>query len=133
MPSDKKRQYKVGYGKPPRHTRFAKGWSGNPKGRPPETNNLSNLLEQELNQRVVVAADGKRQAITKWRAFIKQLVDRAAAGDLRAGKLILELYSGTKSRADTTLAQPADFTDADLKVIEQLKAQLPGKKRESDD
>jgi predicted DNA-binding ribbon-helix-helix protein len=133
MASDKKRDYGVGYGKPPRHTRFTKGQSGNPKGRPPETNNLSSLLYQELNQRVVVAADGKRQAITKWRAFIKQLVDRAAAGDLRAGKLILELYSGTKSRADTTSAQPADFTDADLKVIEQLKAQLPGKKRESDD
>jgi predicted DNA-binding ribbon-helix-helix protein len=133
MASDKKRDYQVGYGKPPRHTRFTKGQSGNPKGRQPETKNLSSLLDQELNQRVVVAADGKRKAITKWRAFIKQLVDRAAAGDLRAGKLILDLYSGTESRAEATSSQTADFTHADLKVIEQLKAQLPGKKRGSDD
>ena len=90
------------------------------------------MLDQELNQRVVVAEDGKRKAITKWRAFIKQLVDRAAAGDLRAGKLILDLYSGTESRAEAKSSQTADFTDADLKVIEQLNAQLPGKKRGSD-
>jgi predicted DNA-binding ribbon-helix-helix protein len=133
MASDKKRDYEVGYGKPPRHTRFTKGQSGNPKGRQPETKNLSSLLDQELNRRVVVAADGKRKAITKWRAFIKQLVDRATAGDLRAGKLILDLYSDTERRAEATSSQTADFTDADLKVIEQLKAQLRGKKRGSDD
>ena len=132
MPSDKMRAYEVGYGKPPHRTRFTKGQSGNPQGRPPEAKNLSSLLDQELNQRVVVAVDGKRKAITKWRAFIKQLVDRAAAGDWRAGKLILDLYSRTESRAEATSSQTADFTDTDLKVIEQLNAQLPGKKRGSD-
>ena len=133
MPFDKKRDYEVGYRKPPRHTRFTKGHSGNPQGRPPEAKNLSNLLLQELNQRVIVAVDGKRKAITKWRAFIKQLVDRAAAGDWRAGKLILDLYSGIESRVEATSAQTADFTDADLKVIDQLKARLRGKKPVSDD
>ena len=62
MPSDTKRDYEVGYSKPPRHTRFTKGQSGNPQGRPPEAKNLSNLLLQELNQRVIVAVeflDGK--------------------------------------------------------------------------
>src|SRR5262249_55793626 len=33
MPSDKRHDYKVGYGKPPCQTRFRKGRSGNPKGR----------------------------------------------------------------------------------------------------
>ena len=33
MPPDNKRDYEVGYGKPPRHTRFTKGRSGNPRGR----------------------------------------------------------------------------------------------------
>jgi hypothetical protein len=133
MPFDKKRDYEVGYRKPPRHTRFTKGHSGNPQGRPPEAKNLSNLLLQELNQRVIVAVDGKPRAVSKRRAFIKQLVDRAAAGDWRAGKLILDLYSGIESRAEATSSQTADFTDTDLKVIEQLQAQLPGKKRGSND
>jgi hypothetical protein len=35
MPCDNERDYEVGYGKPPRHTRFKSGQSGNPRGRPP--------------------------------------------------------------------------------------------------
>ena len=34
MPSDQKRDDEVGYRKPPRRTRFRKGQSGNPRGRP---------------------------------------------------------------------------------------------------
>jgi len=49
---------------------------------------------------------------------LKQLVDRAAAGDLRAGKLILDLYSGTESRAEAKSSQTADFTDAALAAHE---------------
>ena len=35
--------YAVGWGKPPRHTRFKKGQSGNPKGRPPGSKNMNTL------------------------------------------------------------------------------------------
>ena len=37
MLADEKRDDEVGYGKPPRRTRFRKGQSGNPRGRPPRT------------------------------------------------------------------------------------------------
>ena len=40
--------YEVGYGKPPRHTRFPKGRSGNPKGRPPRSKNIGALLTRAL-------------------------------------------------------------------------------------
>jgi len=36
--------YEVGYGKPPRHTRFEPGVSGNPHGRPKDAKNLSTLV-----------------------------------------------------------------------------------------
>ena len=54
MPPDDERDYEVGYGKPPRHTRFVKGQSGNPRGRPPGAKNMKTLLTKALNELVLV-------------------------------------------------------------------------------
>ena len=53
MVSDNQRDYEVGYGKPPRHTRFEPGRSGNPRGRPSRSKNLSTLLSEALSEPVV--------------------------------------------------------------------------------
>ena len=58
MSDDDKTDYKVGYKKPPLHTRFRKGQSGNPRGRPRGSKNLSTLLTDALNEPVVVTEDG---------------------------------------------------------------------------
>src|SRR6266581_1429571 len=65
MPPDDERDYEVGYGKPPRHSRFVKGQSGNPRGRPPGAKNLVTLLNKALNELVIVTEDGGRRKITK--------------------------------------------------------------------
>ena len=78
MPSDKKRDYAVGYGKPPGHTRFGKGRSGNPKGRPSGAKNLTTLFHEALNETVIVAENGGRRKISKRQAIVKQIVNKAA-------------------------------------------------------
>src|SRR5204862_2500283 len=83
MPPDQKRDYEVGYRKPPRQTRFTKGQSGNPRGRPKGSKNLPTLLTEALNESVVVAENGRRRKITMRQAIIKQLVKRSATADLR--------------------------------------------------
>ena len=55
MPDDKD-DYQVGYGKPPDHSRFVKGQSGNPRGRPPGAQNMKTLLTKALNELVVATA-----------------------------------------------------------------------------
>ena len=45
---------KVGYGKPPKHSRFKKGQSGNPRGKPRGTKNSATLLRQALLASVIV-------------------------------------------------------------------------------
>ena len=65
MPSKIPCDYDVGYGKPPRHTRFKKGQSGNPRGRPSGSKNLATVLSEALNELVIVAdlfADNFRYA-----------------------------------------------------------------------
>jgi len=65
MLRDKEANYEVGYGKPPCHTRFVKGQSGNPRGRPPGTKNLKTLLSEALNEMVIVTDNGRSRKITK--------------------------------------------------------------------
>ena len=81
----------VGYKKPPRHTRFRKGRSGNPKGRPKGTKNLKTDLSEELQERILVREGEKEKRISKQRAMIKGLMARAVKGDARAANLILQM------------------------------------------
>ena len=50
--SASEREYAANYRKPPVHTRFKKGQSGNPRGRPAK--NLAALLAAALNEKVTV-------------------------------------------------------------------------------
>jgi hypothetical protein len=54
--SETKREYAATYRKPPLHTRFKKGQSGNPRGRPKKT--LPGLLVAALNEPVFVTVNG---------------------------------------------------------------------------
>jgi len=82
------REYAVGKGKPPERTRFKKGQSGNPKGRPPNSKNSATLLNEALSELVVITENGQRKSITK-KAIVKQIVNKAASGDYRSIQLLL--------------------------------------------
>jgi Family of unknown function (DUF5681) len=51
----------VGYGKPPQATRFKKGVSGNPKGRPKGSLNIATVFTKTLRERVVINEHGQRK------------------------------------------------------------------------
>ena len=61
--TENKRDYEVGRGKPPVHTRFKKGQSGNPRG--PRPRNLPALLIEALNETVTATIDGEQREITR--------------------------------------------------------------------
>jgi Family of unknown function (DUF5681) len=79
----------VGYGRPPKHTQFAKGRSGNPNGRPKGSKNFGLVIEEELNTKIPINENGKRKSITKRQAVAKQLVNKAASGDSKAIPILL--------------------------------------------
>ena len=133
MPSDQTRDYEVGYGKPPRRSRFKKGQSGNPRGRPRGSKNVSTLLSEALNEPVTVAENSGRRKITMRQAIIKQLVHQAAKANWRAMKILLDLLRDTEGQTEPAPAGDTAFTAADEKVIEQLKARLNRNKGKSDD
>jgi len=124
MPPKTRRDYEVGYGKPPRDTRFKEGQSGNPRGRPPGLKNLKTLLSEALNEPVVVAENGGHRKITKRQAIITQLVNRSATADLRAIKILLDMLRDIEGQTEPASPETAAFTVADEKVIEQLRARF---------
>jgi hypothetical protein len=124
MPPETPRDYEVGYGKPPRHTRFKKGQSGNPRGRPSGSKNLKTLLNEALNERVVVTEEGRRRNITKREAIVTQLVNRSATADLRALKILLDTLRDIEGQTEPASSETAEFSEADEKVIEQLRARF---------
>src|SRR2546421_104291 len=124
MPADNKRDYEVGYGKPPCHTRFTKGQSGNPRGRPPGAKNLKTLLSDALNEFVIVTENGGRRKITKREAIITQLVNRSASADFRALKILLDMVRDIERQTQPASAPTSPLIEADEKVIEQLRARF---------
>jgi uncharacterized protein DUF5681 len=128
MPSDDERDYEVGYGKPPRHTRFELGRSGNPRGRPGGSKNLSTLLNEALSEPVIVVENGRRRKIAKRQAIITQLVNRSAKADLKAIQILLTMLRDIEARADPGSADPAGFTEADQQIIQRIRARLRGAK-----
>src|SRR6202030_3462192 len=78
MPPDNEADYEVGYGKPPRHTRFKKGRSGNPRGRPNGSKNLSTLLSETLSEPVIVAENGGGAAQNDGRGGLRELLNPSA-------------------------------------------------------
>jgi hypothetical protein len=107
------RDYLVGRGKPPKHTRFTKGQSGNPKGRPKGAKSFATEILEELDARIRITENGKLRKITKRRAVAKQLVNKSVAGDPKTMPTLLNqihLSEGVSESSPTVdvLSQPED-------------------------
>jgi hypothetical protein len=104
-PSSGKGDYRVGYKRPPLHTRYQPGECGNPKGRPKGSKNTSTLLAEELNRRMSVTESGKRQRITKGHAIVKRAVNTAIS-DAKVGLSMLQNLQRSEAPAAHHAAVP---------------------------
>lgn len=95
------KDYKVGYGKPPRKSQFKPGQSGNPKGRPKQAQSFAAKIDQELARKITVTEGGRSIKMSKVDAMVRSLVHKAVTKtDPRAIQTIL---------ANSTLFNKADL------------------------
>jgi len=83
----------VGYKTPPKASRFKKGRSGNPSGRPRKVPGIPELLTTVAKQKVLTNGKNGPKYMTKLEASLTQLVNKAVSGDLKAEKLLLEMMN----------------------------------------
>lgn len=83
----------VGYGKPPQHTRFQTGKSGNPRGRPRQVLALDPVLNRTLSRKVPVARNGSTTTLSMLEAIVEQLAVGAAKGNNSSQRIVLKLLA----------------------------------------
>ena len=114
----------VGYGHPPTRTRFQKGRSGNPRGRPKGALNLATVLARTLQEPVVITAQGRKKTITKFEAAVKQLVNKAASGEGRAIAQLLALVQVVESQVDAQDPATQPLPEVDQQVMARMLRRL---------
>ena len=98
--------YDVGYGKPPKDTRFKPGQSGNPKGRPRGSKNkrpgmheerMKDLILDEAYRDITIREGHRSVTIPMAQAVMRSLAVNAAKGQHRAQRLFSELLASVES------------------------------------
>ena len=81
----------VGYGKPPKATRFKPGQSGNPKGRPRRQKAKELDIAGILDASVEINLGAKSQTVSGFEAGVWKIAEQAIKGDLKAMKKFIKL------------------------------------------
>jgi hypothetical protein len=126
----KSAKQKVGRGKPPKHTQFKKGETGNKRGRPKGSKNLATLMMQAAQNPVTATINGKKRTISTLHATTMQLATRAAGGDPKSMAKFLDWVDKIESRAAAIRPTQFPLSEPDLEVLraayERMKQCDPG-------
>lgn len=120
--------YEVGYGKPPRHSRFKPGQSGNPKGRPKGAKGLNTMVRETLGSKIAVRTANGTKHISRIEAVLQKTVEQAMKGNPRAQLELMKLWRNAVPDVHETetsaLASAEELTAADLAILEAFREEL---------
>ena len=85
--------YDIGYRRPPRHTRFKKGQTGNPNGRPQGRANAKTIVSRAINEKVSIREGDKARDMTKLEGMLQAHLVKAIKGDARSANLVIALIA----------------------------------------
>lgn len=122
--------YSVGFCRPPRHSQFRPGQSGNPKGRAKESQNPRTIIKLFCNEKMQIREGGRVRSITKFEALLHQMFSRAFKGDSRACASIMVFmkYSGygdDHNETATDILLGSQFQEISADFLERHLPQVP--------
>jgi hypothetical protein len=134
--------YVVGYGKPPLHTRFRRGQSGNPGGRPRRaaSERAKALALREAYRTVTVKEDGIALALPAIQAILRSQIALAAKGNVQAQRAVLAAIRTIEQenveaakRAAQNAPKEMNYTEAARRVAFLLRLGEEEQKLESEE
>ena len=99
--------------------RFPPGHSGNRNGRPKKANTVSEAIITAMNKTVAASENGRKRRIRKLDATATQIANKGASGDLRAGKMLLDMAAQAEAR-DAAQAAPETLTISDQEILDDF-------------
>jgi hypothetical protein len=125
--------YQIGYGKPPLHTRFAAGSSGNPRGRPRRAKSTATEMKDMLASTVLMTVDGKRRRVTVLHAVVLRMKKDLLTGNPRAldrAIALAERYGPLATQDPEVQAIDASsLTNEQLRVLASIPTPFGGNRR----
>jgi hypothetical protein len=107
---------KVGYCNPPEHSRFKKGVSANPKGRPKrQPPEVGEVIKGVMDASVEYHEAGRTRKATRRELSVRRHLKRALEGDIGAAAALLKLRAQAQGKRDASslVVQISDLLPAD--------------------
>lgn len=114
------RPYEVGYGRPPKHSQFKPGQSGNRKGKSKGSRSFKTDLLEVLRTPVAVTAEGKPKKVSTQMGGMLRLREKALKGDVRALDRLLA-YAAQYNVEEAAQASTAALLAEDRQILKNAR------------
>jgi hypothetical protein len=123
-PADRsRRDYSVGYGKPPVASRFKPGTSGNAKGRQKGSKNFKTLIKEAMTSPVLIHEGQTSRRVSKIEGVVLRQLQSALKGNDRSAmaSIKMAMLVGLLEDSDKTSGEATALSTADEQILEQLR------------
>jgi Family of unknown function (DUF5681) len=101
-------EYKIGYGNPPRDSRFKAGNNANPKGRPKRKPlALAKIMQEFEGQLSRYTESGRTKTARRQDLISKKIVNDAVKGDVKSADMLLSLWQHLLKSGDAGSPHPS--------------------------
>ena len=115
-PKNPAADYEVGYGRPPTHSQFKPGHSGNLKGRPKGQPTVLEIFMREAARVVRIQVGDKVESISRIEAIYRKLFYMAMDGDPGALRMVLMVQTRTETTASESGQEAIDEQNLDMAI-----------------
>ena len=100
---------------------FPPGKSGNANGRPKKPATVSAAIVSAMNKTITANEHGRKRTLRKLDATATQIANKGASGDLRAGKMLLDMAAKAEAM-EAAKSVPETLTISDQEILDRFLA-----------